>query len=73
MCFKLSLGDPDIWMWPATKQSGEEYYEYVLFYVDAILVISMSSDLIMEDIKGRFRLENNEVKNWTLSWGETQK
>ena len=31
--FVSSKGDPDVWMLPATKPDGSEYYEYVLVYV----------------------------------------
>eukprot|EP00978_Attheya_sp_CCMP212_P026548 scaffold87549_cov65-Attheya_sp.AAC.2 len=36
MGFKSSYADPDVWLRPATKANGEEYYEYVLMYVDII-------------------------------------
>lgn len=32
--------DPDVWIRPATKSDGFEYYELVLCYVDDILLIS---------------------------------
>ena len=32
--------DPDLWMKKAVKGNGEEYYEYVLLYVDDCLCIS---------------------------------
>ena len=38
--FKSCLADPDVWLRPAEKSDGEEYYEYVLVYVDDILVVS---------------------------------
>ena len=41
--FITLVADPDVWMRPAVKASGEEYYEYILMYVDDILVISMSA------------------------------
>jgi hypothetical protein len=37
MGFKSSVADPDVWMRPATKIDGEEYYEYILMYVNDIL------------------------------------
>jgi hypothetical protein len=40
MNFKPSLADPDVWFRPATKDSGFEYYEYILVYVDDVLVVS---------------------------------
>ena len=38
--FIPSKADPDVWMRPATKSNGEQYYEYLLVYVDDILNIS---------------------------------
>lgn len=62
MNFKSSFADPDVWIRPANKASREEYYEYILCYVDDILAVSINADEIMEDIKGRFKLKNDEVK-----------
>ena len=31
--------DPDVWMRPAIKSYGTEYYKYALVYVDNVLVI----------------------------------
>jgi hypothetical protein len=41
MGFKLnSYADPDVWMQPAVKPDGFEYYEYyILCYVDDVLCI----------------------------------
>jgi hypothetical protein len=38
--FTSSLADPDVWYRAASKPDGFEYYEYVLAYVDDILVLS---------------------------------
>ena len=38
--FKSSETDPDVWLKPAVKLNGEEYYKYILVYVDDILCIS---------------------------------
>ena len=43
MGFKSSVADPDVWMRPATKSDGEEYYEYLLAYVLKSLSISSNS------------------------------
>ena len=40
MGFKSCLADPNVWLHPATKDDGTEYYEYILVYVDDLLVIS---------------------------------
>jgi hypothetical protein len=53
MGFRLSQADPEVWHTPARKPSGEKYYEYVLCYVDDVLAISTSPDLIMKSIQER--------------------
>jgi hypothetical protein len=37
--FKACKADADVWMRPAVKADGSKYYEYVLCYVDDILVV----------------------------------
>lgn len=34
--FNSSHADPDVWLRPAKKPDGKEYYEYVIMYVDDI-------------------------------------
>eukprot|EP00978_Attheya_sp_CCMP212_P017809 scaffold47969_cov55-Attheya_sp.AAC.2 len=48
MGFKSSYADPDVWLRLATKANGEECYEYVLMYVDDILVLSIDPRAILE-------------------------
>jgi hypothetical protein len=38
--FKACKADADVWMRPAIKADGSKYYEYVLCYIDDILVVS---------------------------------
>jgi hypothetical protein len=38
--FASCQSDPDIWRRGATKKDGMNYYEYILVYVDDLLVIS---------------------------------
>ena len=49
-------------MRPATKSDGEEYYEYLLAYVDDILAISVEPDAIIEQVKARFKLKNDAIE-----------
>ena len=49
--FKSSPADPDVWLRPAVKDDGEEYYEYVMMYVDDILAISMRATEVLESLK----------------------
>jgi hypothetical protein len=48
--FKNSRADPDVWMRQSRKPDGLKYWEYILCYVDNILVISHAPQMIMDDI-----------------------
>ena len=52
--FKPCRADGEIWMRPATKATGEEYWEYVLLYVDDVLCVSMNGTSVIEDEIGRY-------------------
>ena len=47
--------DPDVWMRPAIKSDGTEYYKYALVYVDNVLVISCVPMKTLEGIKCVFK------------------
>ncbi len=57
MDFKPFYADPDVWMRHATKDNGFEYCEYILVYVDDILVLSASPIPIMKSIQQASRLK----------------
>jgi hypothetical protein len=57
MEFKPSLADPDVWMHPAVKNNGFQYYEYILVYVDDLIVISHDCDAIVERLKSLYQLK----------------
>jgi hypothetical protein len=61
MDFKASLADPDVWMRPPVKDSGELYYEYVFVYVDDILVLSTKPAIIMNTLGKAYRLKEGSV------------
>ena len=48
MGFKSSVDEPDVWMRPAVIPDGEEYYKYILIYVDNILAISIQPRDVMK-------------------------
>ena len=52
-----SKSDLDVWMRPAIKSDGTEYYEYALVYVDAVLVISCVPMKKIEGLKCVFKLK----------------
>ena len=60
-----SKADPDVYMQPAVKPNGFEYYEYVLCYVNDILSISHFPDVTMDGIIARFTLKDNKVEKPT--------
>ena len=51
--FKSIPADPEVWLRPAIKPDGEEYYEYVLMYVDDILAISIDPTEILKSMEGK--------------------
>lgn len=53
--FQSSLTDPGVWLRAATKADGEQYYEYVLMYVDDILTISCDAESILRDVQASFK------------------
>ena len=64
--FKSCYGDPDVWMRPATKPCGEQYYEYVLCYVDVILAVSHEPKAILKYLKSAYTPKEGTRH---LSWG----
>ncbi len=45
--FSSSRGDPDVWMRLWKRSTGEAYYEYVLLYIDDVLVISEHAEKVL--------------------------
>ena len=60
--FQSSLADPDVWLRASSKPDGEQYYEYVLMYVDDILAISCNPRAILEDVQKTFKLKNDKIE-----------
>ena len=63
MGFQSSLADPDVWLRAATKGDGEQYYEYILMYVDDILAISCDARSILEEVQKTFELKNDSIES----------
>ena len=59
--FKSSRADPDVWFREATRANGEKYYEYVLLYVDDVLVISDNADSIIREEIGQYFVLKEEL------------
>ena len=58
--FRSTIADPDVWRRPAVKHDGEEYYEYVLTYVDDIMVVSANPNNVMTQINEKFCFKGNK-------------
>eukprot|EP00978_Attheya_sp_CCMP212_P005090 scaffold11251_cov50-Attheya_sp.AAC.1 len=56
--FKLCSADQDVWMCAATRPNdGFEYMEYVLLYVDDVLVVSHDGMAILDKMDKFFRMK----------------
>jgi hypothetical protein len=42
-----SRADPDVWIKLSKQSTGEDYYEYILLYVDNVLVISERAEQVL--------------------------
>ena len=67
--FKSCLADPDVWLRPAIKKNGDKYYEYVLVYVDDLLVVSEEPMLVMDELGKRYTLKDGSVHEPTTYLG----
>jgi hypothetical protein len=47
--FVACPADPDVWMQPAKKSDGSEYYEYVLLYTDGVLTVSDNAEKVLRE------------------------
>ena len=57
-----SQADHDVWMRPAVKPDGFEYYEYIVCYVDDIMSISHNPMDGINGIKHRFTLKDDKAE-----------
>ncbi len=51
--FTSSHADQDVWFRPSKRATREEYYKYILLYVDDVLVISDHADKILRNEIGQ--------------------
>ena len=62
MGFRPTKADPDVWVKPATKANGCNYYEMILCYVDDVISISETSMRAIEGIKAIFQLKGDKAE-----------
>lgn len=61
--FASCYADPDVWMRKACKPDGTKYWEYILCYVDDVLVISHDPKSIMNYLSSRYTMKKGSVKD----------
>jgi hypothetical protein len=71
MGYKPSYADADVWLRPAVKANGFEYYELVLTYVDDILSISADPQKTMLAIQADFKLKDDKIAEPEMYLGAT--
>jgi hypothetical protein len=77
--FSSCLADPDVWLQPATKPDGYKYYEYILCYVDDLLVLSYKPPgNVMKFLSTQYKLQKDgsikkpdiylgaDIKDWQI-------
>ena len=61
---------PYVWIRPAVRPYGSEYYEMALCYVDDVLVIAAEPMETMDGIRAVFKLKGEKAKNPDIYLGE---
>ena len=61
--FVPSKVDPDVWIRPTTKSNGEQYYEYLLVYIDNIMSIIEEPEITINKLKRRFSIREETVES----------
>ena len=69
--YKPSYANPDVWIRPAVKADGFEYYEYILCYVDDVLCISADPMKSMKRIQDDFKLKDDKIEEPDVYLGAT--
>ena len=59
MGYTSCITDPDVWMKPQTNKEGYKYWSYMLVYVDDCLALHHDPGPVMEELKSRYKLNND--------------
>ena len=62
MNFDSTLADPDVWIWKARRENGDDCYEIVLVYVNDLLCVSEHPDNVMNALGEFYELKDRSVK-----------
>ncbi|KAI2504499.1 hypothetical protein MHU86_9998 [Fragilaria crotonensis] len=59
--YSPTRADPDVWLRPAVKPDGFEYYELVLCYVDDVLSIAADPAATLRGLQSVFKLKDDKI------------
>ena len=62
--YRPTKADPDVWLRPAVKPDGFEYYELVLCYVADVLCMSHNLMKTMKGIQRSFKLKDDKIDTY---------
>lgn len=63
--------DPDVWLRPAVKADGFEYYKMILCYVDDILSILAEPEKSLRRLQSTFKLKDDKIEVPEVYLGDT--
>ena len=69
MGFESSYGDPDVWYKAASKENGEEYYSYLLIYVDDVISVDIDPKKNIDLINDKFKIKKGSAGPPTVYLG----
>ena len=55
--FQLYLADPGVWFKAATDKAGNEYYTYILVYVDDLLIVDKYRQKFMAMLESKYTVK----------------
>ena len=53
--------DPDVWLRPAMKADGFQYYEIVLCYVDNVLAVLDDPKSMLQGLQSTIKLKDDKI------------
>ena len=62
MGFRSNVANLDVWIRPGIKNDGEDYYEYMLVYIDDILCINNKAMETMLKVSEDFKFKKDMIE-----------
>ena len=67
--FTSTRADADVWIQPAVKENGHEYYEMLLVYMDDILCISHQAEAVLKELGMFCKIKDGSLKKLDIYLG----